>query len=323
MNAVIRLEHVSLHLQSGGQPVPILADVSLAIEPAEMLGLVGESGSGKSMTVRTINRLLPAGAVVGGQVWFGEHDLQTISGSRLREVRTSGLATVFQDPRAHINPIRRIGDFLIEALVTNLKVDRDEATERAAALLEEVGIDDHRRRLRQYPHEMSGGMLQRVMIAAALTCDPKLLLADEPTTALDVTIQGEIMAILQDLRERRGMAILFITHDLELAAATCDRIAVMYAGRLVEQQHAAGLFERPGHPYTKGLLGARPHVGGPPHRLQDIPGRPARLGEFGGCSFAPRCVHADDDCCTEVPTRRELEGGGWACCVRPEGALDG
>jgi oligopeptide/dipeptide ABC transporter ATP-binding protein len=223
---------------------------------------------------------------------------------------------VFQDPRAHVNPVRRLGDFITESLREN-GVPADFATERALRLLSEVGLSDGKRRLRQFPHEMSGGMLQRVMIAAALANEPRLLLADEPTTALDVTTQAEIMAILRALQREHRLAVLFITHNLELAAATCDRICVMYAGTIVEVQDATALFNAPLHPYTAALLASRPDIT-VRERARAIPGRPLSLFEAPpGCAFAPRCDFAVDVCREAVPPLRPV-GRGRAACVRAE-----
>ena len=292
----------------------VLRDVSLTLRPGEAVGLVGESGSGKSMTARALGRLLPPGAEVRGSIRFGGTEIGRLAGADLRRYR-SQVAMIFQDPRAHVNPVRRIGDFMTEALRTNLAVPTAEASRRAAVMLAQVGIDDGARRLRQYPHQLSGGMLQRVMIAAALLTGPSLLLADEPTTALDVTTQAEIMAILDGLRHEHGLAMLFITHDLELAAAICDRTAVMYAGQVVEVRTSALLHSDPLHPYTAALAAARPDITQTAHRLRAIPGRPLSAFEAppGECAFAPRCPHAKDVCRTAVPGLVNLDGGMSRC----------
>jgi oligopeptide/dipeptide ABC transporter ATP-binding protein len=225
---------------------------------------------------------------------------------------------VFQDPRAHVNPVRSIGDFMTEALRTNRGVGRREAEQRSVAALGDVGIADGARRLRQYPYELSGGLLQRVMIASALLIEPRLLLADEPTTALDVTTQSDVMAILDELRGERGLALLFITHDLELAGAVCDRTAVMYAGQLVETRASARLHDDPLHPYTASLAAARPSIDAEVQRLAAIPGRPVSAFEApDGCPFAPRCAYVQDACRADRPALRELDGGSVRC-VRAE-----
>ena len=293
---------------------PVLQDVSLAIRPGEALGLVGESGSGKSMTARTIDRLLPAGAAVDGRVRFDGRDVMTLSGADLRRFRGE-VAMIFQDPRAHTNPVRRIGDFMTEALRTNAGVGSEDASRQAVALLTSVGIEDGERRLRQYPHELSGGLLQRVMIATALLTRPRLLLADEPTTALDVTTQAEVMAILNDLRSELHLAMLFITHNLELAAAICDRTVVMYAGQVVEVRESNRLHDQPLHPYTAALAAARPRIDASAHRLTAIAGRPLSAFEAPDdeCAFVARCPHAADVCRERRPALVELDGGLTRC----------
>jgi oligopeptide/dipeptide ABC transporter ATP-binding protein len=253
---------------------------------------------------------------VDGTISFDGRDVAALSGADLRRYRNQ-VAMIFQDPRAHVNPVRRIGDYMTEALRTNLGVSGAEASRRASDMLTQVGIDGGARRLRQYPHELSGGMLQRVMIATALLTKPRLLLADEPTTALDVTTQAEVMAILDDLRHEFGLAMVFITHDLELAAAICDRTAVMYAGQIVEIRASAQLHDDPLHPYTAALAAARPDIGQTADRLLAIPGRPLSAFEAppDECAFAPRCGYAQDDCLDGLPEITELDGG-LSRCVR-------
>ena len=302
---------------AGGRAAkPVLDGIDLSLAPGEALGLVGESGSGKSMTVRAVTRLLPPGAELDGAIRFEGRDVAAMTPAELRGYRDSGVGMVFQDPRAHINPTRRIGAFLTEALIRNRGISRRTALGRAAAVLAEVGIDDPVRRLRQYPHELSGGMLQRVMIASVLLADPRLILADEPTTALDVTIQAEVVGILDRLRRVRGLGMVFITHDLDLALAVCGRVAVMYAGRIVEIREAEALHQRAAHPYTLGLLGSRPSIDARAERLNAVPGRPLSAFEAGpGCAFADRCAHARTVC---QATRPELEPfrGGLVRCHR-------
>jgi oligopeptide/dipeptide ABC transporter ATP-binding protein len=310
---LLDVDGITVRLPVGAAMRTVLHDVSISIVAGEALGLVGESGSGKSMTARSIARLLPRGAESSGQIRFDGRDIGRLRGSDLRAYRNE-VAVVFQDPRVHVNPVRRIGDFMTEALRTNGNVHKRVAETRAADLLDEVGVDDPRRRLRQHPHELSGGLLQRVMIAAALLTEPRLLLADEPTTALDVTTQAEVMAILDELRRDRGMAMLFITHDLDLAGAVCDRTAVMYAGQIVEQRASALLHEDPLHPYTAGLVAARPRIDASTGRLEAIPGRPLSAFEAPlGCSFGDRCVHAEPACHVAGPSLDELDGGLTRC----------
>lgn len=313
MSTLLQVQHLAVRLPVGGELRTVLRDVSFGIGEGEALGLVGESGSGKSMTARAVARLLPEGAEQQGSIHFAGADIATLKGAALRDYRAA-VAMVFQDPRAHVNPVRTIGDFMTEALRTNHGVSRAEAAARAVARLAEVGIPDGVRRMEQHPHELSGGLLQRVMIASALLTEPRLLLADEPTTALDVTTQAEVMAILDELRRERGMALLFITHDLELAAAVCDRTLVMYAGELVEERDSHLLHDDPLHPYTAGLVGARPRIEGSVRRLAAIPGRPRSAFEApAGCAFADRCAHREPACEQEHPELCGLDGGLVRC----------
>ncbi|MFI6586931.1 ABC transporter ATP-binding protein [Embleya sp. NPDC050493] len=302
-----------------GMARPILDRIELTVAAGETVALVGESGSGKSVTARAALGLFPAGADPTGRVRVKGIDLVGADAARLREVRTGLAAMIFQDPRAGISPVRRIGDFLTEALRLVGGWSRARADARAAELLAAVGLPDPERHLRQFPHEMSGGMLQRVMIAAALCGEPELLLCDEPTTALDVATQAEILALLGRLRRERDLGLLLITHDIELAAASCDRIYVMYAGRIVETASAAELFTRPRHPYTAGLLGSSPPLEGPPTRLTPIPGAPMSLLESAtGCAFAPRCRFAEPGRCDQAPPALEPRGTGRVACHRAD-----
>ena len=245
-----------LRLAIGGKE--LLHGVDLTIGAGEALGVVGESGSGKALTARSVIRLLPTNAVLEGEILFDGQSVLDLEPAALRAFRGDRVAMIFQDPRAHTNPIHTIGDFLTEVQVKVRGLNRKDAAARAVGLLREVGITDAHRRMNQYPHELSGGLLQRVMIAAALMSDPQLLLADEPTTALDVTTQEEVMAIIDELRVERGLAMLFITHDLDLAAATCDRLLVMNAGRVVETVSAEGVYEEAQDDDTNRLIAARP-----------------------------------------------------------------
>ncbi|MHB1835838.1 MAG: ABC transporter ATP-binding protein [Solirubrobacteraceae bacterium] len=302
MSPLLEVEHLAVQLPIDRGQRPVLHDVSFSLERSEVLAVVGESGSGKSMTARAIVRLLPPGATTSGRVAFDGSELMSAGRRQLRELRARRIGMIFQDPRAAINPIHRIGDFLTEALVRERGVSEREARDRAVRVLGEVGIDDPHRRLRQHPHELSGGMLQRVMIASVLLSEPDLILADEPTTALDVTTQAEVIAVLNDLRAAREMAMLFITHDLELAATISDRIAVMYAGYLVETLPAAQALERPVHPYTEALLRSRPLLRERMREIPQIPGRPLAAYEVpDGCPFHPRCGYAQQQCRVNLP----------------------
>ena len=294
-----------LYLQLPGTARPVLAGIDLTVAARETVALVGESGSGKTLTSRSVLRLLPRGAVARGSVLVGGEDVLTMAPPQLRRLRTRTAAMIFQDPRAAINPLRRIGDFLTESLRPS--AGGDAADRRAAAMLEAVGLTAGA--LRQYPGQLSGGMLQRVMIAAALMGDPGLILADEPTTALDVTTQAEVVALLGDLQQRFGTGLLFVTHDLGLAAAISDRVYVMYAGRIAETGSAETLFNHPRHPYTAALLQSTPRLDAPRGRLAAIDGQPPSLREaLTGCPFAPRCRYATAICTEEIPEQLPVAG---------------
>ena len=323
--ALLTVDSLQVNLPVDGSYGSVLRDVTFSLSAAESLGIVGESGSGKSMTVRAIDRLLPHGAQVSGSIRFDGIDVLALDRRGLADYRMR-VAMVFQDPRAHINPLRTIGQFITEAVVTNDVMGRRTAEQRAIALLGEVGVDRPQARMRQYPFELSGGLLQRVMIASALLTQPELLLADEPTTALDVTTQSEVMAILDDIRRARGMALIFITHDLDLAAAVCDRTAVMYAGSIVETNGSVALHENPMHPYTAALAKARPSMTSRAARLAVIPGT-ATSGLQApalGCAFAPRCSYAQVGCTTDSIILRQVgSGGDSTSCLRAEDIFGG
>jgi oligopeptide/dipeptide ABC transporter ATP-binding protein len=295
--------------------------VSFEVKRGEMLGIVGESGSGKSITSLSILGLLPPrGRIAGGSVRLEGTELLALSDEERRAVRGRRIAMIFQDPMASLNPYLRIGEQLAEGPMLHLGLSEAEALRRAGELLERVRIPNAVARLRSFPHELSGGMRQRVMIAMALLCDPELLIADEPTTALDVTVQAQILDLLQELRKERALAILLISHDLGVISNRCDRVLVMYAGRVVESAPAAELFRRPLHPYTLALLRSLPRIDRKAEsRLESIPGMPPRLdrGPFTECSFAPRCRFVHDACRVEDPPLIEVAGGRLRRCVLP------
>ena len=290
--------------------------VSFTLARGETLGLVGESGSGKSVTALSILGLVPPpGRIVGGRVLFAGRDLLALSPGELRRLRGKELAMVFQEPMTALNPVYKVGEQIAETVRCHLGLDARAARERALAMLAAVGIPAPRERLDAWPHELSGGMRQRVLLAMAMCCEPALLLADEPTTALDVTIQAQILELVRDLQRRQGTAVLLITHDLAVVAEAADRVCVMYAGRIVEQADVWTLFERPRHPYTLGLLRSQPHLARPGEPLEAIPGTvpdPERLPS--GCAFRTRCPLARELCALEEPPLRVLGSGQLAAC---------
>ena len=295
---LLDIRDLRVELSVARQPRVLVRSVSLTVLSGEAVGIVGESGSGKSLTAKAAMRLLPDKSTVAGEILFDGSDVLAMDRAELAQLRRRGMAMIHQDPRSSMSPVRTIGDFLTEGV-------RDLAPQArwdlAATALSEVGIDDPERRFAQFPHQLSGGLLQRVMIAAVLMPGPRLVLADEPTTALDVTTQSEVMAVLSDLQHQRGMGMVFITHDLDLAAAVTDRLAVMYAGSIVEAGATAAVQERPRHPYTVALMTSRPSTTNV-EPLKTIPGRPVAAYEVsGGCSFAPRCPFALDLCHITAP----------------------
>jgi peptide/nickel transport system ATP-binding protein len=295
--------------------------VSFSIAPGETLGLVGESGCGKSVTALSLLRLLPRnGRVIAGKIRFEGKDLLVLSEAEMRDIRGNRIAMIFQEPMTSLNPVHTIGEQIAEAVRIHQGLGRAAALARATEMLRLVRIPDADRRAGDYPHQFSGGMRQRAMIAMALACSPTLLIADEPTTALDVTIQAQILRLMLELKERIGAAILLITHDLGVVAETCQRVIVMYAGRTVEQAPVLELFDHPAHPYTRGLLTSIPHGAGRRRkRLLEIPGVvPSLRGPIVGCAFAPRCVLAVDACRREAPPIRAIAPGHHVACFRAE-----
>ncbi|MDX6437684.1 MAG: peptide/nickel transport system ATP-binding protein [Gaiellaceae bacterium] len=294
--------------------------MSFTLAPGEVLGLVGESGCGKSVTSMAILRLLPDSAVVDGEAIFEGSDLLAASAAHLRRIRGRKISFVFQEPMTSLNPAFTVGRQIGEVLREHMGLSRREARARAIELLDLVHIPEPARRVDEYPHQLSGGMRQRVMIAMALACDPRILIADEPTTALDVTIQAGILDLMRELRDRLGTAIILITHNLGVVADIADSVVVMYAGRKAEQAPVHELFAHPQHPYTIGLLGAIPRPGGVDGsgRLREIPGRVPSLAELpDACAFAPRCSRADDRSRSSVPELREVRPSHFVACFHP------
>ena len=314
---LLSIEDVTVDLPTPRGALRAVDGVDLTLAPGSTLGIVGESGCGKTMLSRAILQLLPKRARLGGSIMFAGRDLVTLKPEALRRLRGPELAVVFQDPMTSLNPVLTIGTQLVETLQAHLGMDTAGATRRGAELLAAVGIPAPEQRLRQYPHQLSGGMRQRVAIAIALSCEPKLLIADEPTTALDVTVQAQILDLLAREQQRRHMAMILITHDLGVVAGRTDEVAVMYAGRVVERAPTPKLFSRMRMPYTEALLAAIPKLDSPPHTpLPAIAGRPPdQTRPSKGCSFEPRCRYADDVCREVKPPLDDHQRTGtlYAC----------
>ena len=318
MSDLLRIEDLHTQFHVHGGTVKAVDGVDLTIPARATVGLVGESGSGKSITALSIMRLLEKnGGITGGHVWFHDRDLVALPDEEMQEIRGNDISMIFQEPMTALNPVFTVGDQIAEAVRLHQKVDREAGMNRAIEMLRLVGISDPQRRARQYPHELSGGMRQRVMIAMALSTSPELLIADEPTTALDVTIQAQILKLMRNLKGEFGSAILLITHDLGVVAEMCDSVAVMYAGRIVEQGPVDDVLDRPLHPYTRGLIGSVPSRNRRGEPLQQIPGMsrsPLKLPQ--GCSFRSRCPRAEAGC-IEMPELMPMLPGHFARCIYP------
>ena len=307
--------HVSFFTPAG--EVKALNGVSFSMNQGDVLGIVGESGSGKSVTAYSIMGLTAyPGRLVGGTVWFNGHQIDKMTEKEFRKIRGNEVSIIFQDPMTSLNPVYTIGNQIVEVILLHTKKTKQEAWARARELLELVGINEPDRRLKQYPHELSGGMRQRVMIAIALACEPKLLIADEPTTALDVTIQAQILELMNDLRHKLGMSIIMITHDLGVVAQMCEKIAVMYAGHIVEYGTTDEIFYNPQHEYTKGLINSIPKLNAEEkERLVPIEGQPVDLlNPPAGCPFAPRCKSCMKICLNKMPPKTELSDTHYTYC---------
>ena len=305
---------------TGSPPLVAVRDLSFSIAPREVLGLVGESGSGKSLTSLAVMRLLPPQANASGQIHFGSNDasrsLEELSDDEMRKLRGSRMAMIFQEPMTALNPVMRIGDQVAEAVTAHQGVTKKEAWDRAVSALQDVAIPDPTRRARDYPHQLSGGMRQRVMIAMAIVNRPQLLIADEPTTALDVTIQAQILDLLSELKEKFGLAMLLISHDLAVVSQVSDRVAVMYLGSLVELGTKSDVFQAPAHPYTRGLLRSVPTLKTDRNQpLKTIEGTvPPLHTPLPGCPFEPRCDIRVSECRLSLPPLVEVSSGHWARC---------
>ncbi|MBM3627626.1 MAG: ABC transporter ATP-binding protein [Alphaproteobacteria bacterium] len=321
---VLQVDDLRTHFFTKDGITRAVDGVSFQVKPGETLGIVGESGCGKSVTALSILRLLPArlGRTVGGSVRFDGRELLSLEEGEMREIRGNRIAMIFQEPMTSLNPVLTIGDQIAEAVVIHQRKSRAEAMARAVEMLRLVRIPDPERRVLDYPHQFSGGMRQRAMIAMALSCNPRLLIADEPTTALDVTIQAQILKLMVELKSEIGAAIMLITHDLGVVAETCQRVIVMYAGRVVEEADIYELFDRPLHPYTRGLMASIPRLKKEgARRLSEIPGIVPNLREpIAGCAFAPRCPVATERCRHEAPSLESKGADHRVACFVAEGA---
>ncbi|HEY8531338.1 MAG TPA: ABC transporter ATP-binding protein [Limnochorda sp.] len=317
MAPLLSVRNLRVHFVTEEGEVPAVDGISFDLNAGETLGIVGESGSGKSVTSLSIMRLIPSppGKIVSGEILFDGEDLLKKSPAEMRKIRGNEISMVFQEPMTSLNPVFTIGDQIMEAIILHQKLSKKEARERAIEMLRLVGIPDPHRRVDEYPHQMSGGMRQRVMIAMALSCNPKLLIADEPTTALDVTIQAQILDLMRRLREEVGAAIILITHDLGVVAELVEDVVVMYAGKVVEKTDVRRIFANPSHPYTEGLLASIPKLNEERDRLPAIEGVvPSPYNMPSGCRFHPRCPLAREICKVQQPPLMEVEPGHWAAC---------
>ena len=329
MSALLEVENLGTWFYTRQGIVKAVDGVDFAVAAGETLAIVGESGCGKSMTALSLMRLIPnpPGRIVSGEIRLAGRDLLKISEEEMRAVRGNEISMIFQEPMTSLNPVMTIGKQISEALVLHRNLDRKAAHKRAVEMLDLVRIPEPAQRAREYPHQLSGGMRQRAMIAMALACNPKVLIADEPTTALDVTIQAQILELIVELQREFGAAVILITHDLGVVAETARRVIVMYAGRKVEEAEVGELFARPMHPYTVGLMASIPRLDlmrgeteRTAERLQEIPGIVPPLFDLpAGCAFAPRCSRADDRCRRERPVYEEKRTGHWAACWHSNG----
>jgi peptide/nickel transport system ATP-binding protein len=316
---IVEIENLNVTFVSGSRRVRAVNGVNLTLKPGEVVALLGESGSGKSVTLRSLLKLHPPTSDISGRIAVAGHDVTSLQGKALADFRGRLVSMVFQEPRLALDPVYSVGHQITETIRRHEKIGRSEAAARALSLFEKVRIPSPQRRLANYPHEMSGGMLQRAMIAMALACNPKVLLADEPTTALDATVQIQILLLIRELQREYGLSVIFVTHDIGVAAEIADRIAIMYAGRIVEEGSVADVIRTPRHPYTQGLLGARVELANGRDRLVTIPGSPPDLSDLQpGCAFAPRCAKVSATCHTHVPELNRLGAATSAACFHPD-----
>jgi oligopeptide/dipeptide ABC transporter ATP-binding protein len=313
--ALLDVQNLSVLLKADGAELPLVSDVSFEIKHSEVFGLVGESGCGKTLTALSILRILPQNIASRGKILFGGKNLLSLPEESMRSLRGKDIAMIFQEPMTSLNPVLRIGYQLKEAILSHSDLSKSDALARSVELLKAVEIPSPELRINDYPHQLSGGMRQRVMIAMAISSNPSLLIADEPTTALDVTIQAQILELLQQLKRERKMAILFITHDLSIISEQADRVAIMYAGRIIELARVDELFYNPLHPYTQGLLASLPGEKGV--LLKPIPGFVPNPGYLpDGCKFAERCNLTDKNCATYEPELREISRNHYVRCIK-------
>ena len=319
MSHILQVKDLVTSFDTDAGELTAVNGVSFGVAAGQTLAIVGESGCGKSVTSLSIMGLLakPAGTIRSGSIQFEGQELVGASQADLQNLRGNRMAMIFQEPMTSLNPAFTVGEQIIEGLMRHLPLSRAQASERALEMLQKVRIPAPQKRMNDYPHQLSGGMRQRVMIAMALSCNPKLLIADEPTTALDVTIQAQILELMRALQEETQTAIILITHDLGVVAEVADQVVVMYAGQVVEQALVQALFDKPQHPYTVGLLGSIPQLDEVQERLASIEGQvPNPLNRTAGCAFAQRCPFAQDNCKVQTPSLTEISPGHWSACLR-------
>ena len=323
---ILEIENLSTAFLFSGKPVAVTKDITFNVRRGEILGIVGESGSGKSVTAKTVMRLLPSppSSVLSGSIILDGEDVLSLSERQMQNLRGNAMSMIFQEPMTALNPVYTCGNQIMEAVRKHQKLNKKEAAQVALEMLKLVGIPMPEQRMKAYPHELSGGMRQRVMIAMALSCKPKLLIADEPTTALDPTIQEQILELIRELHKRENMSVMYITHDLGVIAETCHRVVVMYAGMIQEIAEVHDLFHRPLHPYTMGLMKAMPKLGDKKERLYDIKGVVPHITNMpAGCRFAPRCPHATERCHAECPKIVDAGNGHMVRCHQNFGTKEG
>lgn len=318
-DTLIQVKNLQISFKYDGVMTPVIRGVSFDIKRGETLGMVGASGSGKSVTSREIMRLIatPPARIDSGEILFDGRDILKMSDDELRSIRGNRISMIFQEPMTSLNPVYTCGDQIMEVIRLHKGVSKKEARQMAIEMLREVGVQSPETRVDCYPHELSGGMRQRVMIAMALSCSPTLLISDEPTTALDPTIQAQILQLIKDMKKKLNMSVLFITHDLGVVAQNCDRVVVMYAGKIVEVAEVCELFDHPAHPYTQGLIMSIPKMSSDVEELYSIDGSIPSFGSLpGGCTFGPRCPYFTEECTKSEPVLKDIGGGHLCACHR-------